>query len=68
MSGGSWNYLYYEIDDIADTLIQDKDPLRKAFGKKMKYIAQALRDIEWVDSGDYEKGEEVEAIEKALAR
>lgn len=66
MCGGSWNYLYYDIDDAADSLIQDGDPLRKAFGNKMKLIAAAMHDIEWVDSGDYGNGEEVEAIEKAL--
>jgi hypothetical protein len=67
MSGGSWGYLYFKMDEAADTLIEDKDPLRKAFGKKMKLIAAAMHDIEWVDSGDYENGEEVEAIEKAIA-
>jgi len=66
MSGGSWDYLYYDINDVADTLIKDKDPLRKAFGKKMKLIAEAIHDIEWVNSGDYENGEEVEAIKKAM--
>ena len=66
MAGGSWGYLYYDIDDAADTLIRDKDPLRKAFGKKMKKMAAAMHDIEWVDSGDYVHGEEMEAIKKAL--
>ena len=66
MSGGSWNYLCYVIDDAADILIEDKDPLRKAFGKKMKLAAAAMHDIEWVDSGDYVHGEEVEAIKKAI--
>jgi hypothetical protein len=66
MSGGSWEYLYSKIDDAADTLIQGKEPLRRAFGKKMKLYAAAMHDIEWVDSGDYGEGEEVESIEKAL--
>ena len=66
MSGGSWNYCHEQIENIAKDLLNHKDPLRKALGRKMELIAKALHDIEWVDSGDYDPGREIEAIKKAL--
>jgi len=68
MSGGSWDYLTYKIDDAADRLEIEKDPLRRAFGKKMRLFAKAMHDIEWVDSMDMGEGDEIKAIQKAIGK
>jgi len=63
MSGGSWNYVYEDVDGIANTLIYNyHDIHRKALGILMKKIAKALHDIEWTDSNDNAKGSEIPAI------
>lgn len=55
MSGGSWEYSYHKINEVADMLQEDGDILRRAFGNHMKLIAVAMHDIEWSDSGDIGK-------------
>lgn len=67
MSGGSYDYAYMKIEDMADELCQQRQPLRKAFGKHLKLVAKAMHDIEWVDSSDYGPGEEVDSINAVLA-
>ena len=62
MSGGSWDYLCFKVDEAADRLVNSKDPLRKAFGIHLDLVAKALHDIEWVDSGDTSPGDERKAI------
>lgn len=66
MSGGSWNYLCDKVDDAGGELCSSSDPLRRAFGRHLLLVGKALHDIEWVDSCDYGKGDEVEAIKAAL--
>lgn len=66
MSGGSWNYFYREVEDVAGRLLFEACPLRRALGIKLKHVAKALHDIEWVDSSDYGKGDEIKAIKAAL--
>ncbi len=66
MSGGSWNYFYRQIEKIAEDLFNSKCPYRSALGVHMQLIAQAMHDIEWVDSSDYLLGNEIEAIKKVL--
>lgn len=68
MSGGSWDYLCYKIDDAADRLSDSKDTTRKAFAKHLYLVAKALHDIEWVDSDDMSKGDEYKAIRKVISR
>jgi hypothetical protein len=65
MSGGSMNYLYIKLLSGAD-FVQDS-PERVAFAEHLKLVAQALHDIEWVDSGDYGLGGEVQAIRACLS-
>ena len=64
MSGGSMNYLYskllYEATFVPDT------PERKAFKRHLEKVANALHDIEWVDSGDKGPGGENAAIRACL--
>lgn len=66
MSGGSWEYVCYKVQDAADRLCHSKCPHRKAFGVHLKLIAEALHDIEWVDSCDKGPGDEIAAILKCV--
>jgi len=68
MSGGSWDYFYGRLEDVASRLQCERDPLRKAFGAHLQKCAKALHDIEWVDSCDCSPGDEVEAIKAVLCR
>jgi len=65
MSGGSMNYLYSKLE--YDATFREDTPERKAFAKHLRLVAKALHDIEWVDSGDYGKGQESEAIRACLS-
>lgn len=65
MSGGSYGYIFNRINDIELEHTQT-DPRRAAFRKLLKLVAQAMHDIEWVDSGDYGEGDEHEAIDKCF--
>lgn len=64
MSGGSMNYLYSKVLHNAD--FPCDTPEREAFAKHLTLVAQALHDIEWVDSSDYMSGEENAAIRACL--
>ena len=66
MSGGSWDYFYGRLEDVALRLQCERDPLRKAFGLHLQKCAKALHDIEWVDSCDCSPGDEVNAIKAVL--
>ena len=67
MSGGSYNYAYDKVLEMADSLERySKDPLRLAFAKHLQKVATAMHDIEWVDSGDYGERDEEEAIKAVL--
>jgi hypothetical protein len=67
MSGGSYEYRYYHVIQLADD-IQPTTPLRKEFKKHLRKVADACHDIEWVDSGDYAPGDEDAAILKCLGK
>ena len=64
MSGGSMDYLYSKVLHCADFPLDT--PERIAFAAHLKLVAQALHDIEWVDSGDYGPGDENDAIQACL--
>jgi hypothetical protein len=66
MSGGSWDYITHRIDELADRLQSEKDPLRRLMGQRVSLLAKAIHDIEWVDSGDYSEGDDIEAINAFL--
>lgn len=66
MSGGSWDYFYGRLEEVASRLQCERDPLRKAFGSHLQKCAKALHDIEWVDSCDCGPGDDVKAIKAAL--
>jgi len=61
MSGGSYDYAYCKIEDLADA-IQPLTPLRKAFKEHLRKVSKACYDIELVDSGDKSGGDEDAAI------
>ena len=64
MSGGSYDYLYSKIEDMARG-IPPYSMLRKAFKTHLLKVAQACHDIEWNDSGDGADGEDA-AIKACL--
>lgn len=66
MSGGSWEYFYSRLEDVAQRLRGCECPYRKALGAKLQLAADALHDIEWVDSCDYGKGDDIKRLKLAL--
>jgi len=68
MSGGSLDYAYSKVENIAYDVAQKADSnLHKAFAKHLYIVAEALHDFEWVLSGDCGYGDEVEAIRKVVS-
>ncbi len=65
MSGGSYDYVFTKIEEI-DILSFNSSLKRQIFQRLLKLVAQAMHDIEWVDSGDYGVGDEIEAIDACL--
>ena len=66
MSGGSYNYTYSQVQDMAEELQRSRNPMRRTFGNHLLKVAEALHDIEWVDSGDYGDGDDLKAIQAVL--
>lgn len=66
MSGGSWDYVFHRFTEVAERLESARQPERRALGKHLSLIADAMHDIEWVDSADKSPGDELPAIEKVL--
>ncbi len=66
MSGGSMDYLCFTLDERAK--FPCDSPERSAFRKHLDLVVKALHDIEWVDSGDYGKGDEIPAIMACIQR
>ena len=69
MSGGSLDYVYHKVEDVANRL-QEKGntPLQRAFGVHLSKVAKALHDVEWVMSGDYSNGDDEKAIKDVLGK
>jgi hypothetical protein len=67
MSGGSWEHFYGRLQEVADRLEEDRNPLRRAFGAHLQLCVQAMHDIEWVDSADYGVGADVASIKAVVA-
>lgn len=66
MSGGSWDYVYFKFEEVAERLSSSDAPERRALGSLVSRVASAMHDIEWADSNDYAKGDELPAIRAAL--
>lgn len=68
MSGGSYDYIGYRIQDLSESIRnQEIDPRRASFAKLMKLVGIAMHNIEWVDSCDSGPGDEYEAIDKVFS-
>ena len=65
MSGGSYQYVFYQIEQLAHD-IRPTSALRKAFKAHMVKVAAACKAIEWVDSGDCGEGDEDDPIRICL--
>jgi len=55
MSGGSYEYKYNQIDELAEMLSPVRDefqPVRDKMAGALREIAKQCHDIEWIDSGD----------------
>ncbi len=68
MSGGSYDYACHRVNDFIEEFENNtrNDPLRIAFLAHLRNVSQAMHDIEWVDSGDYGKAGDHEAIKACL--
>lgn len=66
MSGGNLEYFCFKFDDIIRLIAEHESTkastLRQDFIEHLRLVSQALYDIEWVDSGDYNDGDENKAI------
>jgi hypothetical protein len=67
MSGGSYDYASYKIDDWAMQVACSGEPLRVAFAKHLLAVSKAMHAIEWNDSGDGAPNED-ELIRACLAK
>ena len=66
MSGGSFGYSFREVESMARFLLKCPQPYRKAFGRHLLDVAEAMHDVEYVESGDMSTGDEKEAIMKCI--
>ena len=63
MSGGSYDHFYYKLEDVAVQLMRSHQPsYRRAFGELLYRCATAMKDVEWVDSGDKSPGDDKVSI------
>jgi hypothetical protein len=71
MSGGSLDYFYSRVRDIAETISAYQSPAlpeHLAFAKHLNLVADALHDLEWVWSGDISPGDEMPALHKVISK
>ena len=74
MSGGSYNYAFHHIDELARSIRDEggcgdyaaSPVLRRAFKAHLVKVAAACQAIEWNDSGDGNR-QETELIQACLA-
>jgi hypothetical protein len=67
MSGGSLDYVCYKLDDAIEVIERRATTvLQIAFAAHLKDVSKALHDLEWVFSGDYSEGQEVESLRKVI--
>lgn len=69
MSGGSYDYLCYKMEDAARKLMEKNQPnYRRAFGELMMRCSRAMHEVEWVDSSDKSQGDDEDAIMQCLLK
>lgn len=72
MSGGSHDYAYTKLNDIADSFHEEPRAenhleARIKVVKILRLLSDICHDIEWIDSGDYGESD-WEKVEKDLAK
>lgn len=65
MSGGSMDYAYLKVYEAAERIDAKTDD-RARLREHLRKVAEALRCIEWTDSGDGNFQDENEAIRKCF--
>lgn len=69
MSGGSHNYAYHHIEDLASSIAAlPMTPARRAFVALLGRVSKAAYEIEWEDSGDTGRGDSEPHILAALGQ
>jgi hypothetical protein len=67
MSGGSYDYAFYRVDDMADAMeSRPMTPIRKAFITHLRKVAGAMKAVEWADSSDTSQESADEAMRALL--
>lgn len=68
MSGGSYDYAYTRVDDMAGSMMgrHFDHPLRMAFARHLERVAKAMRAVEWADSGDTSWDADLDAMLRAI--
>jgi hypothetical protein len=74
MSGGSLDYVYFKVEEAAAEIgkrtsvsdVYHKNPLYAAFVEHLLVVSLALREVEYVLSGDNGEGDADVAIRLAL--
>lgn len=67
MSGGALDYVYLRVEAAAqDIRARAKNARHRAFAAHLHKVSKALRDLEWVWSGDSLEGHEEEAIDAVV--
>lgn len=67
MSGGSLDYIYSKLEYATDQIcIKSRDYRHEAFVNHLRKVSKALKDLEWVLSGDMSPGDEFGSIEAVL--
>ena len=69
MSGGSLDYAYNRVNDMAYELARHaKTRHQKALVSHLVKVSKALHDVEWVLSGDYGDGDDTAAIMDCIGK
>jgi hypothetical protein len=64
MSGGSYNYIYTRLEDLANEIKNTETDYRRATLKQLLLrLSVAMHDVEWVDSCDFGPGDDHEALD-----
>lgn len=67
MSGGSYNYAFRAVEEMADMMAtRHMSPSRRALHRHLLLVAAAMRAVEWNDSGD--GADEETAIARVVTR
>jgi hypothetical protein len=69
MSGGSYDYLCYKIEEAARRLCSKDEPdYRRAFGAHLFKVAEAMHDVEWCDDADMSPGADEKSIMECITK